>query len=38
MKKAIIINSEEFGKGDASLGLKLMGAFLRKNSLIIMGF
>lgn len=30
MKTAIIINNETFGKGDAELGKKLMGAFLRK--------
>jgi selenium metabolism protein YedF len=30
MKKVIIINSESFGNGDESLGLKLMGTFLRK--------
>lgn len=30
MKKAIIINSEFLGKGDENLGLRLMGAFLRK--------
>lgn len=30
MRKAIVINSESFGKGDEELGKKLMGAFLRK--------
>lgn len=30
MKKAIVINSESLGRGDEGLGIKLMGAFLRK--------
>lgn len=30
MRTAIIINNEAFGKGDDELGIKLMGAFLRK--------
>ena len=30
MKKAIIINSESFGKGNDELGQKLMGVFLKK--------
>ena len=30
MKTAIVINNESFGKGDNELGIRLMGAFLRK--------
>lgn len=30
MKKAIVINSDTFGKGDEELGKRLLGAFLRK--------
>lgn len=30
MKKVIVINSDSMGSGDANLGQRLMGAFLRK--------